>query len=51
MQANLARQYGPGLAISFAQSPDLIGGVRVRVGSDVYDASISARLAELAEAF
>jgi len=51
MQANLARQYGPGLAISFAQNPDLIGGVRVRVGSDVYDASIRARLAELAEAF
>jgi len=51
MQANLARKYGPGLAISFAQNPDLIGGVRVRVGSDVYDASIRARLAELAEAF
>jgi len=29
----------------------LIGGVRVRVGSDVYDASIRARLAELVEAF
>ena len=51
MQANLARKYGPGLAISFAQNPNLIGGVRVRVGSDVYDASISARLAELAETF
>ena len=51
MQANLARKYGPGLAISFAQNPDLIGGVRVRVGSDVYDASIRARLAEMAEAF
>jgi F-type H+-transporting ATPase subunit delta len=51
MQANLARKYGPGLAISFVQNPDLIGGVRVRVGSDVYDASVRARLAELAKAF
>ncbi len=51
IQANLARRYGPGLAVSFAQKPDLIGGLRVQVGSDVYDGSIRARLAALAEAF
>ena len=51
VQANLARKYGPGLSISFALNPDLIGGLRVQVGSDVYDGSIRARLAELAEKF
>ncbi len=51
LQTNLARRYGPGLNISFAQNPDLIGGLRVQVGSDVYDGSIRARLAELAESF
>ncbi len=51
IQANLARRYGPGLAVSFAQKQDLIGGLRVQVGSDVYDGTIRARLAALAEAF
>ena len=51
IQANLARRYGPGLAVSFAQKQDLIGGFRVQVGSDVYDGSIRARLAELADRF
>jgi F-type H+-transporting ATPase subunit delta len=51
IQANLARRYGPGLTVSFAQKPDLIGGLRVQVGSDVYDGSIRARLAELADGF
>ena len=51
IQANLARKYGPGLTVSFAQNTDLIGGLRVQVGSDVYDGSIRARLAELTDRF
>ena len=51
IKANLARKYGPGLTVSFAQKQDLIGGLRVQVGSDVYDGSIRARLAELADRF
>ena len=31
--------------------PSLIGGMRIQVGSDVYDGSVQARLAELREAF
>jgi len=50
-QANLSRVYGPGLNISFAQNPALIGGMRIKVGSDVYDGSIQARLAALQESF
>ncbi|MBM3833720.1 MAG: F0F1 ATP synthase subunit delta [Verrucomicrobia bacterium] len=48
---DLARVYGPGLNVSFSQNPSLIGGMRIRVGSDVYDGSIQARLTALQESF
>ncbi len=51
LQARLTRVYGSGLQISFAQKPALIGGMRVKVGSDVYDGSVQARLAALQESF
>jgi F-type H+-transporting ATPase subunit delta len=51
IQAGLARAYGPGLYVSIAQNPALIGGLRIKVGSDVYDGSIKARLAALEESF
>jgi F-type H+-transporting ATPase subunit delta len=51
VQNSLARIYGPGLTLSFARNPALIGGLRVQVGSDVYDGSIQARLAALRESF
>jgi F-type H+-transporting ATPase subunit delta len=47
----LSRIYGQGLNISFAQNPALLGGLRIRVGSDVYDGSVQARLESLAESF
>jgi F-type H+-transporting ATPase subunit delta len=47
VQAGLDRAYGQGLETSFALNPDLIGGMRIRVGSDVYDGSVRARLAAL----
>ena len=37
--------------MTFDQNPALIGGLRVKVGSDVYDGSIQARLKALAESF
>lgn len=51
VKASLTQAYGPGLDITFTQNPALIGGMRVRVGSDVCDGSIQARLAALAEGF
>jgi F-type H+-transporting ATPase subunit delta len=51
IQASLGRQYGDGLSISFAQNAALIGGVRIKVGSDVFDGSIQARLTRLQEQF
>ena len=49
--ANLTQVYGGGLNVSFAQNPALIGGLRVQVGSDVYDGSVLARLNSLGENF
>ena len=55
LQANvqelLARVYGPGLNISFAENRALIGGMRIKVGSDVFDGSVQARLTALQESF
>ena len=48
---NLTRRYGAGLDISFGTNPELIGGLRIKVGSDVYDGSVKARLSALAESF
>jgi F-type H+-transporting ATPase subunit delta len=47
IQADLTRVYGPGLEATFAENPALIGGMRIKVGSDVYDDSVRARLAAL----
>lgn len=51
LRADLARIYGPELAFSFKHSPSLIGGVRIKVGSDVYDGSVQARLERLEASF
>jgi F-type H+-transporting ATPase subunit delta len=50
VKANLAQRYGNGLNVTFAVNPSLIGGLRVKVGSDVFDGSVKARLAELESA-
>ena len=49
VQAALAKRYGTGLSFTFAQNPALIGGMRIKVGSDVYDGSIQSRLAQMTE--
>jgi F-type H+-transporting ATPase subunit delta len=51
VQTGLTRAYGLGLTASFAENPALIGGMRIRVGSDVYDGSVQARLAALEQSF
>jgi F-type H+-transporting ATPase subunit delta len=51
VRADLTRLHGAGLDIAFSQDSALIGGLRIKVGSDVYDGSIQARLAALREKF
>ncbi len=51
VEAGLARMYGPGLNVSFIHNAALLGGMRIKVGSDVYDGSIQAKLAALEAQF
>jgi len=51
VQSNLVGKYGQGLSISFTQNPALIGGLRIQVGSDVYDGSVQGRLERLRDTF
>jgi len=51
VQDGLTRAYGPGLSVSFIENPELIAGMRIRVGSDVYDGSVRRRLAALESRF
>lgn len=47
VKARLQNVYGPAINIQFESRPELIGGMRVKVGSDVYDGSVRQGLAEL----
>ena len=44
---NLKRRYGPDLTAQFVINPELLGGMRIRVGSDVWDSSVRNRLHRL----
>ena len=39
------------LELSFAQDPSLLGGLRIQVGSDLYDGSVKMRLEQLEQSF
>ena len=49
--SSLEKKYGPGLTTEFMVNPSLLGGVRVRVGSDVWDGSVRSRLERLQQQF
>ncbi len=51
IKAGLTQRYGAGLEFVFAEDPHLVGGLRVQVGSDVFDGSIRHRLNALQESF
>jgi F-type H+-transporting ATPase subunit delta len=47
----IKKKYGNGVNVSFSQTPALIGGLRIQIGSDLYDGSIKTRLEKLEESF
>jgi F-type H+-transporting ATPase subunit delta len=51
LQSGLTRLYGSGLKVVFAENPALLAGLRIKVGSDVYDGSVQGRLAALEQSF
>ena len=51
VRASLGRLKGADVELEFAENADLIGGMRVKLGDDVYDGSVKTRLSRLAESF
>ncbi len=51
IQASLEKHYGAGLDIQYFVNPSLIGGLRIQVGSDLYDGSVKTRLEKLQQSF
>jgi F-type H+-transporting ATPase subunit delta len=45
--ASLRRKYGQDLTAEFAVNPEVLGGMRIRVGSDVWDGTVRNRLERL----
>ncbi len=44
---NLKRKYGQDITAEFSVNPGLLGGMRIRVGSDVWDGTVRQRLERL----
>ena len=51
IQADLEKKYGAGLNVTYSINPALIGGLRIQVGSDLYDGSVKTRLEKLQQSF
>jgi F-type H+-transporting ATPase subunit delta len=49
--ATLSGKYGTDLAVEYRINPSILGGLRIRVGNDVFDGSVQGRLDRLAAAF
>ena len=45
--ANLKQKYGNDLTTKFVVNPELLGGMRIQVGSDVWDSTVRNRLQRL----
>jgi F-type H+-transporting ATPase subunit delta len=48
---DLQAKHGSDLTTEFKVSPDLIGGLRIKIGSDVWDGSVRHRLDRLSRQF
>ena len=48
--ATLAQRYGRRIKASVSVDPELIGGVSIRIGDEVIDASVRGKLAQMASA-
>jgi F-type H+-transporting ATPase subunit delta len=44
---NLRKKYGSDLTTEFVVNPELLGGMRIRVGNDVWDGTVRNRLERL----
>jgi len=49
--SGLKKKYGDQIDVEFAEDPELIGGMRIRVGNDVWDGSVRNRIDRLSDTF
>lgn len=49
LATSLRQKYGQDLVFDFKTTPELLGGLKVRVGNDVFDGSVKSRLERLAD--
>ena len=49
--ASLEQRFGPASSTSYQQNPSLLGGLRIRRGSNIWDGSLITRLERLQQAF
>jgi F-type H+-transporting ATPase subunit delta len=47
LETTLRSKYGADLTTEFKVAPELIGGLRVKIGSDVFDSTVKERLQRL----
>jgi F-type H+-transporting ATPase subunit delta len=47
--SNLKARYGEDLTTEFRTNPELLGGLRIKIGNDVWDGSVKSRLNQLQE--
>lgn len=51
LEHDIEQMFGRGVDAEYSENGALIGGVRMRVGSHVYDGSVRGRLAAIEERF
>ena len=51
VRESLGRLKGGEVTVEFAENAGLIGGMRVKIGDDVFDGSVKTRLASLSDSF
>lgn len=49
IENNLKNKFGKDITAEFHTAPNLLGGLRIRLGSDVWDGSVSGRLETLSK--
>jgi len=51
VKSKLISKFGDDLTFEFSVRPELLGGLRIKVGDDVWDSSVDARIKRFAQSF
>ena len=51
LKAKLVAKHGDSLTFEYTTNPDLLGGIRIKLGDDVWDGTVKSRLERIANAF